>query len=169
MRHRRRTARTENSQVNGLIEFVKTLGAARGAAMGAATAILIGSFAFVIMHFSQPTMAPLFTELTLDDSGRIVKELETQGIPYELRGDGTTVFVPKTQVTKLRMQLAETGLPRGGSVGYEIFDKSDAIEWADGGVTREHAAIEARINEAVARYLGSSTKSLSLPDLESAK
>jgi flagellar M-ring protein FliF len=113
--------------VNGLIEFVKTLGPARIAAMGAATAILIGFFAFVIMRFSQPTMAPLFTELTLDDSGRIVKELDTQGIPYELRGDGATVLVPKTQVTRLRMRLAETGLPRGGSVGYEIFDKSDTL------------------------------------------
>jgi flagellar M-ring protein FliF len=113
--------------VNGLIEFVKTLGPARIAAMGAATAILIGFFAFVIMRFSQPTMAPLFAELTLDDSGRIVKELDTQGIPYELRADGATVLVPKTQVTRLRMRLAETGLPRGGSVGYEIFDKSDTL------------------------------------------
>ena len=113
--------------MNGLIEFVKTLGPARIAAMGAATAILIGFFAFVIMRFSQPTMAPLFTELTLDDSGRIVKELDTQGVPYELRGDGATVLVPKTQVTRLRMRLAETGLPRGGSVGYEIFDKSDTL------------------------------------------
>jgi flagellar M-ring protein FliF len=113
--------------VNGLIEFVKTLGPARIAAMSAATAILIGFFAFVIMRFSQPTMAPLFTELTLDDSGRIVKELDTQGVPYELRGEGTTVLVPKTQVTRLRMRLAETGLPRGGSVGYEIFDKSDTL------------------------------------------
>lgn len=113
--------------MNGLIEFVKTLGPARIAAMGAATAILIGFFAFVIMRFSQPTMAPLFTELALDDSGRIAKELDTQGIPYELRGDGTTVLVPKTQVTRLRMRLAETGLPRGGSVGYEIFDKSDTL------------------------------------------
>ena len=113
--------------MNGLTEFVKTLGPARIAAMGAATAILIGFFAFVIMRFSQPTMAPLFTELTLDDSGRIAKELDTQGIPYEFRGDGTTVLVPKTQVTRLRMRLAETGLPRGGSVGYEIFDKSDTL------------------------------------------
>ena len=113
--------------MNGLIEFVRTLGAARIAAMAAATAILIGFFAFVLMRFSQPTMAPLFTELALDDSSRIVKELDTQGIPYELRGDGSTVLVPKNHVTRLRMRLAETGLPRGGSVGYEIFDKSDAL------------------------------------------
>jgi flagellar assembly protein FliH len=43
------------------------------------------------------------------------------------------------------------------------------IEWADGGVIRERAAIEARINEAVARYLGSGPKSLSLSDPETAK
>jgi len=113
--------------VNGLIEFVKTLGPARIAAMTAATAILLGFFAFVIMRFSQPTMAPLFTELSLDDSGRIVKELDTQGIAYELRNEGATVLVPKDQVTRIRMRLAEGGLPRGGSVGYEIFDKSDTL------------------------------------------
>jgi flagellar M-ring protein FliF len=61
--------------VNSLIEFVKTLGPAGIAAMGAATAILIGFFTLVIMRFSQPTMAPLFTELTLGDSGRNAKEL----------------------------------------------------------------------------------------------
>ena len=43
------------------------------------------------------------------------------------------------------------------------------IEWADGGVTRERAAIEARINEAVARYLGSDPKQANISDLESAK
>ncbi len=42
------------------------------------------------------------------------------------------------------------------------------IEWADGGITRERAAIEARINEAVARYLGNN-KSTNISDLESAK
>jgi flagellar M-ring protein FliF len=113
--------------VNALIEFVKTLGAARIAAMGAVTAVLIGFFALVIVRVSTPAMAPLFTELTLDDSARIVKELDTQGINYELRAEGATILVPKPDVTRLRMKLAETGMPRGGSVGYEIFDKSDAL------------------------------------------
>jgi flagellar M-ring protein FliF len=36
-------------------------------------------------------------------------------------------MVPKADVTRLRMKLAETGMPRGGSVGYEIFDKSDTL------------------------------------------
>jgi flagellar M-ring protein FliF len=113
--------------VNGLIEFVKTLGAARLAAMGAVTALLIGFFALVIVRISTPAMAPLFTELSLDDSAKIAKELDAQGIPFELRADGATILVPKPDVTRLRMKLAETGMPRGGSVGYEIFDKSDAL------------------------------------------
>jgi len=113
--------------VNGLVEFVKTLGAARIAAMVAVTVALLGFFAFVIMRLSAPTLAPLFTELTIEDSSRVIKELEAQGVPYQLRGDGTTILIPKDNVTRFRMRLAEAGLPRGGSVGYEIFDKTDTL------------------------------------------
>jgi flagellar M-ring protein FliF len=113
--------------VNGLVEFVKTLGAARLAAMAAVTAALIGFFIIVGMRVTAPTMAPLFTELSMEDSNRVLKELESQGVPYELRGDGSTVLIPKDQVTRARMRLAEAGLPRGGSVGYEIFDKSETL------------------------------------------
>jgi flagellar M-ring protein FliF len=113
--------------VNGLVEFVKTLGAARLAAMAAVTAALIGFFIIVGMRVTAPTMAPLFTGLSMEDSNRVLKELESQGVPYELRGDGSTVLIPKDQVTRARMRLAEAGLPRGGSVGYEIFDKSETL------------------------------------------
>ena len=113
--------------MNGLVEFVKTLGAARLAAMAAVTAALIGFFIIVGMRVTAPTMAPLFTELSMEDSNRVLKELESQGVPYELRGDGSTVLIPKDQVTRARMRLAEAGLPRGGSVGYEIFDKSETL------------------------------------------
>jgi flagellar M-ring protein FliF len=113
--------------VNGLVEFVKTLGAARLAAMAAVTAALIGFFIIVGMRVTAPTMAPLFTELSMEDSNRVLKELESQGVPYELRGDGSIVLIPKDQVTRARMRLAEAGLPRGGSVGYEIFDKSETL------------------------------------------
>ncbi|MCC6947676.1 MAG: flagellar M-ring protein FliF [Bradyrhizobiaceae bacterium] len=113
--------------MNGLVEFVKALGAARVAAMAAVTAALIGFFVIIILRITTPAMAPLFTELTIEDSNRVVKELESQGLAYELRGDGSTILIPKDQVTRMRMRLAEAGLPRGGSVGYEIFDKSDTL------------------------------------------
>ncbi len=96
-------------------------------AMVAVTAVLIGFFAFVIMRVTTPQMTTLFTDLSVEDSSGIIKDLERQAIPFELRNDGAVIMVPKDKVTRLRMKLAEAGLPKGGGVGYEIFDKSDAL------------------------------------------
>jgi flagellar M-ring protein FliF len=96
-------------------------------AMVAVTAALIGFFAFIIMRVTTPQLTTLFTDLSVEDSSAIIKELERQAIPFELRNDGAVVMVPKDKVTRLRMKLAEGGLPKGGGVGYEIFDKSDAL------------------------------------------
>ena len=113
--------------MQGLVSFLKGLGAARLMAMVAVTAALIGFFAFVIMRVTTPQMTTLFTDLSVEDSSGIIKDLERQAIPYELRNDGAAIMVPKDKVTRLRMKLAEGGLPKGGGVGYEIFDKSDAL------------------------------------------
>jgi flagellar M-ring protein FliF len=113
--------------VQGLIDFVKTLGPTRLAAMAAVTVALIGFFAFLILRVTAPTMVPLFTDLTLEDSSAIIKDLERQAIPYEMKNDGAIILVPKDRVSRLRMKLAEGGLPKGGGIGYEIFDKSDTL------------------------------------------
>jgi flagellar M-ring protein FliF len=113
--------------LQGLAGFLKGLGASRLLAMVAVTAALIGFFAFVIMRVTTPQMTTLFTDLSAEDSSGIIKDLERQAIPYELRNDGAVIMVPKDKVTRLRMKLAESGLPKGGGVGYEIFDKSDAL------------------------------------------
>jgi len=97
------------------------------AAMAAVTVALVGFFAFLILRVTAPQMTALFTDLTFEDSASIVKDLERQGIPYELKNDGAIVLVPKDRVPRLRMKLAEAGLPKGGGIGYEIFDKSDAL------------------------------------------
>ncbi len=113
--------------MQGFFAFVKSLGAARMAAMAAVTLALIGFFSFLMIRMTAPQMVPLFTDLTLDDSAAIAKDLERQAIPYELKGDGSTVLVSRDKVAQLRMKLAESGLPKGGGVGYEIFDKSEAL------------------------------------------
>jgi flagellar M-ring protein FliF len=95
--------------------------------MGTVTIALIAFFAFLIMRVTSPQMATLFTDLTPEDSAAVIKDLERQTIPYEMRIDGAILMVPKDRVMRLRMKLAESGLPKGGGVGYEIFDKSDAL------------------------------------------
>lgn len=113
--------------LQGLLDFLKGIGAARFAAMIAVTAALIGFFAFVILRVTTPQMTTLFTDLSVEDSSGIIKDLERQGIPFEIRNEGSIIMVPKDKVTRLRMKLAEGGLPKGGGVGYEVFDKSDAL------------------------------------------
>jgi flagellar M-ring protein FliF len=113
--------------VKNLLEFARTVGAPRIAAMGAVTLALVGFFTFLILRVTAPEMMPLFTDLTLDDSAAIVKQLDREGVAYELRNNGNVILVPKDRVARLRMELALTGLPKGGSIGYEIFDKSDAL------------------------------------------
>ena len=49
------------------------------------------------------------------------------GVAFRLQGDGRAVLVPADQALRLRMTLAEEGLPRGGSVGDEIFDQQSAL------------------------------------------
>jgi flagellar M-ring protein FliF len=113
--------------VQNLLEFAKTIGASRIAAMGAVTLALVGFFTFLILRVTAPEMMPLFTNLTLDDSAGIIKQLDREGVAYELRNNGNEILVPKDRVAKLRMELAQNGLPKGGGIGYEIFDKSDAL------------------------------------------
>jgi flagellar M-ring protein FliF len=113
--------------VNGALEFLTRFGPARLAAMGAVTLALVGFFAFVIMRMSQPAMGVLFTDLPLQDASTIVRDLETRGIRYVTRGEGETILVPRADLARIRMELAAKGLPAGGGVGWEIFDKGDAF------------------------------------------
>ncbi len=95
--------------------------------MAVIAVLMLGFFAFLIMRASTPPMAPLYSGLSFEDSGAIIKELQTQNVPYDLRGDGDTILVPRDQITTLRMSLAENGLPTRGQVGYEIFDQQSTL------------------------------------------
>jgi flagellar M-ring protein FliF len=71
---------------------------------------------------TRPSFAPLYSGLEQDDAAKIVEKLRDQKIPYRLSGGGGAVEVPSDSVYEARLQLAEEGLPRGGNVGFEIFD-----------------------------------------------
>ncbi len=64
----------------------------------------------------------LYTQLSPDDSGAVVGWLRDKKVIY--RVDGASISVPSEKVYELRMQLAGEGLPHGGGVGFEIFDKT---------------------------------------------
>lgn len=113
--------------MGSLIESFAKFGAGRLAAMMAVTLAMMGFFGFVILKVSQPTMGLLYSDLSSADAAQVIKDLDARNIRYEIRPDGSTILVAKGDVPKLRMELAGKGLPSGGGVGYEIFDKGDAF------------------------------------------
>ncbi len=88
---------------------------------------LAGSVAGLIaltLWTQQPDMQVLFSNLNGEDAGAIIEKLKEAKVPYETSGGGATVLVPSAQVHDLRLQLATQGLPHGGGVGFEIFDRT---------------------------------------------
>lgn len=114
--------------MNTMVQSFKDLSQIKLAALIGTAVVLIGFFAFLALRISSPALTPLYTNVPMEDGAKIVSELETQGIKYELRANGTQILVPTEHVNRLRLQMAEKGLPSSGSVlGYELFDKSQPL------------------------------------------
>lgn len=114
--------------MNAMVESIREFGHLKIAAMVGTAIVLIGFFAYLSLGASNPVMSPLYSGVTPDDTRYIVRELQKQGVAYEMMPNSNEILVPTERVLQLRMSLAEQGLPSAGSmVGYEIFDKSDAM------------------------------------------
>jgi flagellar M-ring protein FliF len=113
--------------VDNFTQLINRIGLPRIAAMATVAVLMLGFFGFLILRSQAPNFAPLYTGLSLEDSSAIVTELQTLNVPYELRGEGDTILVPREQITTLRMSLAGSGLPQRGQVGYEIFDEQSTL------------------------------------------
>ena len=91
---------------------------------GIAAAALVAVY-FIFLSSRSPSMVVAFSGLAPEDSAAIADQLESDGVPYEIGGGGSTVSVPANEVAEVRIKLAQAGLPKGGSVGLEIFDKTN--------------------------------------------
>jgi flagellar M-ring protein FliF len=109
------------------MQTLRNLGATRLVALAAVGFALIAFFTFIVTRLATPGMTLLYSGLDPSDSGQIVQRMDAQGVQYELRGDGSQIYVPQDQVARLRLSLASEGIPAGGSIGYEIFDRADAL------------------------------------------
>ncbi len=95
--------------------------ARRVALVGAVAGVLV-LLLLVARWASQPDYALLFGSLSPADAGRVVEQLDTEGIQYSLRDGGTAIYVPRDEVYGLRLRLATEGVVSDGPVGYELFD-----------------------------------------------
>jgi flagellar M-ring protein FliF len=80
------------------------------------------ALAWWAMH---PPYGVLFRDLREADAAEITTALDQQQVPYRLADDGSTVLVPEERVYESRMKLVSQGVPKGNSVGFELFKDSD--------------------------------------------
>jgi flagellar M-ring protein FliF len=113
--------------MKALVEGLRALGPARLAAMGAVALGMLGMLALMVLRGGTEPMALLYGDLDLRDSAQVVDQLARRHIPYRIAGNGSQILVPAEQVPEARLGLAKDGLPAGGSIGYEIFDRGDGL------------------------------------------
>jgi flagellar M-ring protein FliF len=106
-------------------QLLQSVSKGRLLALGAILLVATLGFGTLIFWNSRPDFQVLFSNLSAEDAGDITQKLKEKKIPYELSYGGTAVQVPREQVYDLRLALATEGLPKGGGVGFEVFDRSN--------------------------------------------
>ena len=110
-----------------LLAGMRALGPVKLGALGLVAVLsllLVGAFA---LKGGGSPMALLYGELELRDASQVADALDRAKIPHQVEAGGSRILVPADQVARARMLLAKDGLPSGGSIGYEIFDRADGL------------------------------------------
>ena len=113
--------------MNGIANLLLKAGPTRlfaGLGIAAVAAALLFT---LVLRMGGEEKSLLFAGVDMREAGEITQRLEQADIPYELRGDGSSIFVARSRVLEARMMLSAEGLPSRGSIGYEIFDQPDAL------------------------------------------
>jgi flagellar M-ring protein FliF len=85
-------------------------------------ALLIAVLAALYLWSRAPDYKVLYSNLSDRDGGAIITALQTMNVPYKFTDAGGAILVPSDQVHEMRLRLAQQGLPKGGSVGFELMD-----------------------------------------------
>ncbi|WP_096154640.1 MULTISPECIES: flagellar basal-body MS-ring/collar protein FliF [Bacillus] len=97
------------------------------------SSIVVGIIALVaIFYFSTKTnMAPLYSNLSPQETGQIKEVLDTRGITSEITQNGTAILVPDNLVDSIKVDLAAEGIPKSGSIDYSFFGERSGFGMTD--------------------------------------
>lgn len=87
--------------------------------------VFVGIIWFTTMLAKRPDYALLYSNISESDSAQIVNKLRDAKVPYMLKDNGKSVYVPSEKVYDMRIAMANDGLPQGSGMGYELFDKAN--------------------------------------------
>lgn len=115
-----------------------------------AAAVAVAASLWALGNWSRERdFRPLYTGLAAEDAGAVVARLRERGTPYRLSDAGATVLVPSSLVAEARLDLAASGLPRTGRIGFELFDQNrfGATDFAE--KVNFHRALEGELERSI--------------------
>ncbi|MCM2674741.1 flagellar basal-body MS-ring/collar protein FliF [Alkalicoccobacillus plakortidis] len=118
--------------------------------------ILIVFMIVALTYFStRQTYVPLYSQLSLQETGQIKETLDSKGISSRVSKDGMTIEVPESQVDSLKVELAAEGIPQSGSIDYTVFSDSSGFGMTDNEFSvMERAAMQTEISNLIKNIEG---------------
>jgi flagellar M-ring protein FliF len=110
---------------DALNQFLTSPAKGRNLSIAAILLLSVIGFGSLIFWNSRPDYQVLFSNLSQEDAGEMVNKLKERKVPFQLTNNGTTLLVPREQVYEVRLSFATEGLPKGGGVGFEVFDRTN--------------------------------------------
>src|SRR5215475_15224425 len=95
------------------------------ALVASAVGLCVAIIGLVWFFMLRTTYRPLFTDVRPTDAATIVADLQRKKIDYRLANGGSTILVPEDLVDGTRLSVMSEDLPLKGTVGFELFNKSD--------------------------------------------
>ncbi|MDP9768845.1 flagellar basal body M-ring protein FliF [Kosakonia cowanii] len=71
----------------------------------------------------EPDYRVLYSNISEEDGGAVVTQLKQMQVPYRFAEHDGSIEIPSEQIYEVRLKLAQQGLPKGGSVGFELLDQ----------------------------------------------
>lgn len=114
-----------NPVIERIITTFKEMPMSRKIALGLFAMVLVAGFTTMFIWANKTQFKAAYNGLSKDDAALVVDKLKESNTPYRLTGNGNTIMVPEDIVYDVRLSMAKEGIPKGGGVGYEIFDKTE--------------------------------------------
>jgi flagellar M-ring protein FliF len=114
-----------NPVIERVIETVKEFTLIKKVILGVLILVMVAGFTTMFLWANKTTFKVAYKSLSKADAAEIVFKLKESNTSYRLEGGGTTILVPEKEVYDVRLAMAKDGIPKGGGVGYEIFDKTE--------------------------------------------
>lgn len=109
--------------LNNFIDFFRSLDINRRIALIVIATLLVTVMASLIIWAAKTQYKLLYTDLTKEDAATISQLLKNGKIPFQVKDEGKSIYVPEDQVDIWRLEIAKKGVDFNSTIGYEVFDK----------------------------------------------